>query len=96
MEERGVPRVFDSVETEFGGDLGRAATQQLFGGGLTEPLGPIDYHPAPQPSSNHDFSRGISIFYLKTQFPRVETNNPVLLSPIIAWQGCDDPIGSPR
>ena len=40
-EIRGVPRVFESVEMKFGGDLGRAATQQLFGGGLAEPPGTI-------------------------------------------------------
>jgi hypothetical protein len=33
---------------KFGGDLGRAATQQLFGGGLAEPHGTINYRPAPQ------------------------------------------------
>jgi hypothetical protein len=57
----GVKRVFDSVEMKFGGDLGQTATQQLFGGGLAEPTGTIDYRPAPQSSYNHNFSRGISI-----------------------------------
>jgi hypothetical protein len=91
----GVPRVFGLAEILFGGTLGQQPYNTIIiGGGLAVPPCQLSYQLPCYITFQHIFSQRDSSF-LRHNFQGWKQKNPRTFSQIIAWQGCDDPIGSP-